>query len=148
VEATDGDRKVGANRQIGRRPSITLMIDLRVSQATGRAEYEQGLDMLQEIRGPRRITVAGDKGYDTAAFVTSCRALNVTPHVAQNERRPGGSALDLRTTSRPGYAVSQRVRKRVEEIFGWIKTVGNFRRTRYRGRGADQFRCLPGRRCL
>ena len=74
---------------------------------------------------------SGDKGYDTTAFVTSCRALNVTPHVAQNERRLGGSALDLRTTSRPGYAVSQRVRKRVEEI--WIKTVGNFRRTRYRG---------------
>src|SRR6266581_1230106 len=73
-----------------------LMIDLRVGQATGRAEYEQGLDMLQEIRGLRRITVAGDKGYDTAAFVTSCRALNVTPHVAQNERRLGGSPLDLR----------------------------------------------------
>ena len=53
--------------------------------------------------------------------------------MAQNERRPGGSALDLRTTMGPGYAVSQRVRKRVEEIFGWIKTVGNFRRTRYRG---------------
>jgi transposase len=110
-----------------------LMIDLRVGQATGRAEYEQGLDMLQEIRGLRRITVAGDKGYDTAVFISSCRALNVTPHVAQNGRRPGGSALDHRTTSRPGYAVSQRVRKRVEEIFGWIKTVGNFRRTRYRG---------------
>jgi IS5 family transposase len=77
--------------------------------------------------------VAGDKGYDTSAFVASCRALNVTPHVAQNERRPGGSALDLRTTNWPGYAVSQRARKRVEEIFGWIKTVGNFRRTRYRG---------------
>jgi len=89
--------------------------------------------MLQELRGLRRITVAGDKGYDTAAFVTSCRALKLTPHVAQNERRPGGSALDHRTTSRPGYAVSQRVRKRVEEIFGWIKTVGNFRRTHYRG---------------
>ena len=59
--------------------------------------------------------------------MASCRALNVTPHVAQNERRPGGSALDLRTTNWPGYAVSQRVRKRVEEIFGWIKTVGNFR---------------------
>jgi hypothetical protein len=73
-------------------------------------------------------------GYDTAAFVAGCRALNVTPHVAQNERRPGGgSALDLRTTSRPGYAVSQRVCKRVEEIFGWIKTVGNFRCTRYLG---------------
>src|SRR5713226_4099182 len=112
-----------------------LMIDLRVGQASGRAECEQGLEMLQEVRGPRRITVAGDKGYDTAAFVASCRALNVTPHVAQNERRPGGSALDLRTTSWPGYAVSQRVRKRVEEIFGWIKTVGNFRR-------------LPGRRRL
>jgi hypothetical protein len=85
--------------------------------------------MLQETRGPRRITVAGDKGYDTAAFVASCRALN---HVALNERRPGGSALDLRTTSRPGYAVSRRVRKGVEEMFGWIKTVGNFQRTRHR----------------
>ena len=110
-----------------------IMIDLRVGQASGRAESEQGLEMLQELRRPRRITVAGDKGYDTAAFVASCRALNVTPHVAQNERRPGGSALDLRTTNWPGYVVSQRVRKRVEEIFGWIKTVGNFRRTRYRG---------------
>ena len=68
-----------------------------------------------------------------AALEFEQSALNVTPHVAQNERRPGGSALDLRTTNWPGYAVSQRVRKRVEEIFGWIKTVGNFRRTRYRG---------------
>ena len=85
-----------------------IMIDLRMGQASGRAECEQGLEMLQEIRGPRRITVAGDKGYDTAAFVASCRALNVTPHVAQNERRPGGSALDVRTTSRPGYAVLAR----------------------------------------
>jgi transposase len=110
-----------------------IMIDLRVGQARGRAECEHGLAMLQEVRGPRRITVAGDKGYDPAAFVASCRALNVTPHVARNERRLGGSVLDHRTTSWPGYAVSQRVRKRVEEIFGWIKTVGNFRRTRYRG---------------
>ena len=125
-----------------------IMIDLRVGQAGGRAECEQGLEMLQEVRGSRRITVAGDKGYDTAAFVASCRALNVTPHVAQNERRPGGSALDQRTTSWPGYAVSQRVRKRVEEIFGWIKTVGNFRRTRYRGVERTSFRRLPGRRRL
>jgi len=65
--------------------------------------------------------------------VAGCRDLNVTPHVAQNERRLGGSALDQRTTGWPRYAVSQRIRKRVEEIFGWIKTVGNFRRTRYRG---------------
>ena len=81
-----------------------LMIDLRVGQASGRAACEQGLAMLQEVRGPLRITVAGDKGCDTAAFVVSCRALNVTPHVAQNERRPGGSALDSRTTNWPGYA--------------------------------------------
>jgi transposase len=115
-----------------------LMIDLRVGQASGRAECEQGLEMPRAVRGPRRITVAGDKGYDTAAFVANCRALKVTPHVAQNERRPGGSALDLRTTNQPGYAVSQRVRKRVEEIFGWIKTVGGFRKTRYVGLGPNQ----------
>ena len=66
-----------------------IIIDLRMGQTSGRAECEQGLEMLQEIRGPRRITVAGDKGYDTSAFVASCRALNVTPHVAQNERRLG-----------------------------------------------------------
>ena len=110
-----------------------IMVDLRVGQATGRAECEQGLEMLEGVGGLHRITVAADKGYDRAEFVAGCRALNVTPHVAQNERRPGGSALDLRTTGWPGYGVSQRVRKRVEEIFGWIKTVGNFRRTRYRG---------------
>jgi len=110
-----------------------IMIDLRLGQATGRAEREHGLELLRAVRGARRITVAGDKGFDTADFVAGCRALNVTPHVAQNDRRRGGSALDPRTTGRPGYAVSQRVRKRVEEIFGWIKTVANFRRTRYRG---------------
>jgi transposase len=110
-----------------------IVIDLRVGPATGRAEREHGLAMLQELGGARRITVAGDKGYDSAGFVAGCRELNVTPHVAQNERRPGGSALDQRTTGWPGYALSQRVRKRVEEIFGWSKTVGNFRRTRYRG---------------
>jgi Transposase DDE domain len=108
-----------------------IMIDLRLGQATGRAECEQGLQMLQQLRRSSRITVAGDKGYDVAGFVAGCRSINVTPHVAQYERRPGGSALDLRTTSWPGYAMSQRVRKRVEEIFGWIKTVGNFRRTRF-----------------
>jgi hypothetical protein len=76
-----------------------LMIDLRVGQATRRAECEQGLEMLQTVRGPRRIMVAGDKGYATAALVASRRALEVTPHVAHNERRPGGSALIVRTTS-------------------------------------------------
>jgi transposase len=103
-----------------------LVIDLRVGQATGRAEREQGLAMLQGLRGTRRKTVAGDKGYDSAGFVAGCRALNVTPHVAQNEGRPGGSALDPRTTGWPGYALSQRLRKRVEEIFGWIKLSAIF----------------------
>ena len=83
--------------------------------------------------GSRRITLGADKGYDTRDFVAPCRALKVTPHVARNERRVGGSALDRRTARHPGYAVSQRVRKRVEEIFGWMKTVGGLRRTRYRG---------------
>jgi transposase len=116
-----------------------IVIDLRVGSATGSAEREQGLAMLQELGGARRITVAGDKAYDTQEFVASCRALNVTPHVAQNQRRPGGSALDPRTTGWPGYALSQRVRKRIEEIFGWMKTVGNFRRTRYRGAERTSF---------
>jgi hypothetical protein len=88
-----------------------LIVNLRVSQATGRAECEQGLAMLEGVGGLHRITVAADKSYDRAEFVAGCRALNVTPHVAQNERRPGGLALNLRTTGWPGYGVSQRVRK-------------------------------------
>jgi IS5 family transposase len=82
--------------------------------------------------------VAGDRGYDTRDFVASCRALLVTPHVAQNQARPGGSALDGRTVHHRGYAVSQWIRKQVEETFGWMKTVGGLRRTRYRGRGRVQ----------
>ena len=88
-----------------------LVMDLRVGPATSRAEREHGLAMLQELGGARRITVAGDKGYDTSGFVAGCRELNITPHVAQNERRPGGSALDPRTTGWPGYALSQPTRK-------------------------------------
>lgn len=86
------------------------------------------------LPGSRRITVGGDKDYDSRDFVESCRAPNVTPHVAQNLARPGGSALDARTVCHPGYAVSQWIRKRVEETFGWMKTIGGLRRTRYRGR--------------
>jgi IS5 family transposase len=86
------------------------------------------------LAGSRRITLGGDKGYDTRDFVATCRALNITPHAAQNDRRPGGSAVDARTTRYPGYAVSQRIRKRIEEAFGWMKTVGGLRKTRYRGR--------------
>jgi IS5 family transposase len=77
--------------------------------------------------------LGADKGYDTAEFVAACRALKVTPHIARNEGRAGGSALDRRPARHVGYTVSQRVRKRVEDIFGWMKTVGGLRRTRYRG---------------
>ena len=75
----------------------------------------------------------GDKGYDTRDFVATCRTLTVTPHVARNLARAGGSALDARTVRHPGYAISQWIRKRVEEAFGWMKTIGGLRRTRYRG---------------
>jgi hypothetical protein len=76
----------------------------------------------------------GTGGYDIRDFVGTCRLLAVTPHVAQNVDRPDGSALDARTVRYPGYALSQWLRKRVEEIFGWIKTMAGLRRTRYRRR--------------
>ena len=117
----------------------TILIDFRVEAADGFAERRAAITMLDEnLPGSRRITVAGDRGYDTRGFVASCRALRVTPHVARNQARPGGSALDARTVRHPGYAVSQWIRKQVEETFGWMKTVGGLRRTRYRGRARVQ----------
>ena len=77
--------------------------------------------------------MGGDKGYDTTDFVAECRNLKVTPHVAQNLERPGGSAIDARTTHHAGYAISQRKRKRVEECFGWLKTIALLRKVRHRG---------------
>jgi transposase len=112
-----------------------LVVDFQIEPADGRAERRAAVASADErLAGSGRITVAGDKGYDTRGFVATCRALNITPHVAQNLARPGGSALDARTTRHPGYAVSQRMRKRIEEAFGWMKTVGGLRQTRYRGR--------------
>jgi len=116
-----------------------LLVDFRVAEANGRAEREVALAMLDDhktIRGP--ATVGADKGYDTHDFVAECRAMNVVPHVAQLMNEYRGSAIDARTTRHPGYGVSQRIRKRIEEIFGWAKTVGGFRRTRYRGRRRTQ----------
>lgn len=116
-----------------------LLVDFRVDEANGRAEREVALQMLEEsLPGTKRITVGADKGYDTREFVDSCRARNVTPHVAMNEHARRRSAIDGRTSGQPGYSVSQRLRKRVEEIFGWMKTVGNFRRTRLKGRRRTQ----------
>jgi transposase len=111
-----------------------LLVDFRVAPATGMAERETALTMLDEsLPGSKLITLGADKGYDTWKFVNLCRMRKVTPHVAQNTGRKGGSAIDGRTTRHPGYSVSQRIRKRVEEIFGWTKTVGNFAKTRYLG---------------
>jgi hypothetical protein len=113
----------------------TILIDLQVEPADGFAERRAAIAMVDgNLPGSRQITLAGDRGYDTRDFVGSCRALKVTPHVAQNQARLGGSALDARTVRHRGYAISQWVRKRVEETFGWMKTVGGLRRTRYRGR--------------
>src|SRR5271165_3466197 len=112
-----------------------LLVDFQVEPADGYAERRAALAMIDgTLPGSRRITLAGDKGYDTRDFVANCRTLGVTPHVAQNEARPGGSALDPRTVRHPGYAISQSIRKQVEEAFGWMKTIGGLRKTRYRGR--------------
>ena len=89
--------------------------------------------MLEQIPGTKQVTVGGDKAYDTADFVAECRNLKVTPHVAQNLERSGGSAIDARTTQHPGYAISQRKRKRIEECFGWLKTIALLRKVRHRG---------------
>ena len=115
-----------------------LLVDLQMDQADGFAERRMALEMLDaNLVGDARITVAADKGYDTRDFVAACRERNVTPHVAQNTTKRR-SAIDARTTRQPGYAVSQRFRKRIEEVFGWMKTVGNFRKTRLIGFGANQ----------
>jgi transposase len=115
-----------------------LILDVHVSQATGTAERDAALEMLDRRRSAgRRATLGADKGYDTRDFVRALRARRVTPHVTQNTsgRR---SAIDGRTTRHAGYAVSQRVRKRVEECFGWIKTTGNGRKLRYIGLAKNQ----------
>jgi len=111
-----------------------MLTDFQMSQATGTAERDAVPVLLEQAR-ERRFrpkTLGGDKNYDTRDCVAAMRERGVTPHVAQNTSGRA-SAIDGRTTRHPGYPVSQRIRKRVEEIFGWMKTVGGFRRTRYRG---------------
>jgi transposase len=116
-----------------------LIVDIELTQATGTAERDAALVMLDRLerKGQGRVTLGADKGYDTREFVSELRQRKVTPHVAQNQsgRR---SAVDGRTTSWGGYKVSQRLRKRVEEIFGWTKTVGGGRKLRYVGLEPNQ----------
>jgi transposase len=109
-----------------------LAMDGLITKATGTAEREAALDMLRDVTDAKRKTVGTDKAYDTRNFVEQTRAMKVTPHVTQNTKGRR-SAIDGRTTRHEGYRVSLRCRARIEEIFGWLKTVGGQRKTRYRG---------------
>jgi hypothetical protein len=112
-----------------------LIVDAELGTADGYAERATAIEMLDRLPATkRRRTVAGDKNYDTKGFVADARALGFTPHVAQNTSGNRRSAIDGRTTRHPGHTVSQRIRKRVEEPFGWIKTIGGGRKLRYIGR--------------
>jgi transposase len=110
-----------------------LIVNAQITQATGRAEREAAVAMVDEIPGQKQVTLGADKNYDTQQFVADMRERQVTPHVAQNNngRR---SAIDGRTTGHAGYEISQRKRKKVEESFGWMKTVGLLRKLRHRGK--------------
>jgi Transposase DDE domain len=109
-----------------------LVVTAALTKATGTAERETAIEMVGALEGSHRITVGGDKAYDAVDFVAEMRDLGATPHVAQNTngRR---SAIDGRTTRHRGYGVSQRKRKRIEEVFGWIKSSAGFRKTRHKG---------------
>jgi IS5 family transposase len=106
-----------------------LVVNTRLTQASGRAEPAAALAMAAEIAGQRRVTLGADKGYDQKDLVRALRAQNVTPHVAQK----ANSAIDRRSTRHRGYLLSQLRRKRVEEIFGSIKTIAGLRKTRHQG---------------
>jgi transposase len=116
-----------------------LIVDLLVEQADGYAERKGALAMLDAwVPNQDRVTLGADAGYDTSDFVAACRERGITPHIAQTRDTRRRSAVDGRTTRHAGYGISQRIRKRVEEIFGWTKTVACFRKTRFRGRARTQ----------
>jgi transposase len=111
-----------------------LIVDIELTQATGYAERDTALEMLARLPATkRRRTLAGDKAYDTRVFVADLRDMNITPHLAPNTTRQR-STIDGRTTRHEGHAISQRIRKRIEEPFGWIKTIAGGRKLRYIGK--------------
>ena len=112
-----------------------LVVDVRLTLVEGASERDAASEMLEAVPGAGRITVGADRGYDTRGFVRGCRKSRVTPHVAQKQR----SAIDRRTTRHEGYRLSQRARKRVEEVFGWVQTVGGGRKLRYCGVERNRF---------
>ena len=114
-------------------------MDLRIAEANGKAEREVALEMLDSaLCDGARATAGGDKAYDTRDFVARCRQRGVTPHVAKNEHARRRSAIDGRTTRHAGYRRSQKARMLIEKIFGWVKTIGGLRRTRFRGKRRTQ----------
>lgn len=115
-----------------------LLRDFRIALATGTAERDVAEEMLRALPGSHRVTVGGDKGYDTKDFVAACKQIGATPHVAQNEHARRSSAIDDRTTRHVGYTLSLRARMFIESIFGWVKTKGGLRRTRFKGRARTQ----------
>ena len=116
-----------------------LAVDVQITRAAGAPEWAVALEMLDRLPEGGRRTVAGDRAYDTKGFVAGCRERRVTPHVAQYPTTPHRrSAIDGRTTRHPSYRQSQRTRKRVEEIFGWVKTVGAGRKLRFIGVARNQ----------
>ena len=117
-----------------------LLVDLKVTQATGTAERDAAEEMIkrQRQKGVKVKSLGADKNYDTRGFVDFLRGRKIAPHVGANTKRKGGSAIDGRTTRHESYSISQRIRKKIEEIFGWMKTVGGFRKTRYRGTARTQ----------
>lgn len=110
-----------------------LIVNAEVSIASGTAERDTALTLLSKLPGKHRKTVGADKLFDTDDFVQRCRQQHITPHVACNDQRRGGSTLDARTTRHVGYEISQRIRKRIEETFGWIKSIGQMRQVKLRG---------------
>jgi hypothetical protein len=112
-----------------------MLVDAKLSHATGTAEPEAALEMLGGLPGGAKKTVGADKNYDTAAFVAAARALGVTPHVARNTNAHRGSNIDGRTTRHEGYRASQVIRKRIEEANGWIKEVAGMAQTKHRSLG-------------
>ena len=113
-----------------------LIVDAMVTQADGTAERDAALLMMYRRwnKHRRTTTLGADKGYDTRDFVQLMREMDVRPHVTQNGNRPGGSAIDTRTTRHAGYEISQKKRPLIERVFGWMKAVGPMRKVKLRGR--------------
>ena len=110
-----------------------LVVDVRVNHAVGKAEHAAAISMVSAIKGKHRITLGGDKGYDSDELLATLREMGVTPHIAKNDHERRTSSIDDRTTRHEGYQVSQKKRKLVEQIFGWGKTVGSLRKVKHRG---------------